>query len=286
MMYFFDEPKFEPLRILFDNTPLDDFCGMTFNEIRNLLYSPFDDTSPLKINSDIDNDTLNNIPFFRLTEELLKIVQREKFIKLTPLGALPKKILRELYEYKFIPEFLIQAGLSTLNREHDAIAIMTAQYAARIAKLLKKVKGKLLLTRSGMMFLKTEKRKDLFLKVLKSYTTEFNWASNDGYTDLQVGQFGWGYTMFLLNKFGDTKQTKQFYAEMFLKAFPKFIHLIPMYEDITPEKEFANCYILRSFERFAEWFGFAENCNKGFYPNNNDNIIRKDALTKVFRFEI
>jgi hypothetical protein len=286
MMDFFDEPTFEPLRVLFDNKPLDEFCGMTFNEIRNLLYSPFDDTSPLKINSDIDDDTLNTIPFFRLTEELLKIVQREKFIKLTPLGALPKKILRELYEYKFIPEFLIQAGLSTLNREHDAIAIMTAQYAARIAKLLKKVKGKLLLTKSGMMFLKTEKRKDFFLKVLKSYTTEFNWASNDGYTDLQVGQFGWGYTMFLLNKFGDTRQTKQFYADMFLKAFPKFIHLIPMYEGITPEKEFANCYILRSFERFAEWFGFTEACNKGLFPKNNDNIIRKDALTKVFRFEI
>jgi hypothetical protein len=101
-MDFFDEPKFEPLRVLFDNTPLDDFCGMTLNEIRNLLYNPFDKTSPLKINSDIDDDTLNNIPFFRLTEELLKIVQREKHVKLTPLGALPKKVLHELYDHKFI----------------------------------------------------------------------------------------------------------------------------------------------------------------------------------------
>ncbi len=41
---------------------------------------------------------------------------------------------------------------------------MTAHHAAIVAKLLKKVKGKLLLTKSGMMFLKAEKRKDFFLK--------------------------------------------------------------------------------------------------------------------------
>jgi len=285
-MDFFDEPKFEPLRVLFDNKPLDEFCGMTFNEIRNLLYSPFDDTSPLKIKSDIDDETLNTIPFFRLTEDLLKIVQREKFIKLTPLGALPKKVLHELYEYKFIPEFLIEAGISLLNREHEAISIMTAHHAARVSGILKKVKGNLLLTKLGMMFLKTEKRKDFFLKVLKSYTTVFNWASNDGYTDFPIGQFGWGYTLYMLYKLGDTVQTKQFYADKFLKAFPNFIQMISLYEDIKPEVEFSNCYILRSFERFAEWFGFAEDCNKGFFPKNNDSVVRKDALTNVFRFEI
>lgn len=190
-MDFFDEPKFEPQRVLFDNTPLDDFCGMTLNEIHNLLYSPFDETSPLKINSDIDNDTLNNIPFFRLTEELLKIVQREKHVKLTPLGALPKKVLHELYDHKFIKERFIETGISTLNREHDAISIMTAHYAARISGILKKVKGNLLLTKSGLILLNTENRIDFFLKVLKSYTTQFNWATNDGYSDFQIGQFGW-----------------------------------------------------------------------------------------------
>jgi hypothetical protein len=226
-MDFLDEPKFEPLRVLFDNTPLDDFCGMTLNEIRNLLYSPFDDTSALKINSDIDDDTLNNIPFFRLTEELLKIVQREDLIKLTSRGELPKKVLHELYEYKFIPEDFVEAGLSKLSRGIDAPSIMTAHHAAIVSGILKKVKGNLLLTQKGMMFLKTEKRIDFFLTVLKSYTTEFNWAWNDGYTDFQIGQFGWGFTIILLYTFGDKRRPKQFYADKFLKAFPNFIQMIP-----------------------------------------------------------
>lgn len=285
-MDFYDEPRFEPLRVLFENKPLDYFCGMTSNEIRNLLYSPFDDTSPLKINATIDDGTLNTIPFFRLTEELLKIVQREDSIKLTSRGELPKKVLYELYEYKFIPEDFIEAGLSKLNKATDVPSIMTAHHAASVAKLLKKVKGNLLLTQQGMMLLKTENRTDFFLTVLKSYTTEFNWAWNDGYTDFQVGQFGWGFTMFLLNKFGDRRRPKRYYANKFLKAFPNFIYMISLHDDITPEEEFAHCYILRSFERFAEWFGFAEDCNKVFLDKTNSYVIRKDALTKVFRFEV
>jgi hypothetical protein len=285
-MDFLNEPKFEPLRILFNNAPIEDFCGMTPNEIHHLLYNPFDDVSPLKINTPIDNETLSNIPFFRLTEELLKIVQREKQIKLTRHGALPKKVLLELYDHKFIKERFIETGLTKLSREIDAPSIITAHYAARVSGILKKVKGNLLLTKSGLMFLQTEKRTDFFLKVLKGYTTEFNWASNDDYTDFQVGQFGWGFTMFLLYKFGSTKRTKQFYADKFLKAFPNFIQMISLQEDSTPEKDFANCYILRSFERFAEWFGFAEDCTHYFFDRNNNIVIRKDALTKVFRFEV
>jgi hypothetical protein len=163
---------------------------------------------------------------------------------------------------------------------------MTAHYAARVSGILKKVKGNLLLTEPGIMYLKNENRTDFFQKVLKGYTTEFNWASNDDYTDFQVGQFGWGFTMFLLYKFGSTKRTKQFYADKFLKAFPDFIYLISLHEDTIPEEEFANCYILRSFERFAEWFGFAEDCTHYFFNLNNNIVIRKDALTKVFGFEV
>ncbi|MBI5042913.1 MAG: hypothetical protein HZC10_03605 [Nitrospirae bacterium] len=90
----------ESIRLLVNKIPLDDFCGLTPNEVHSLLYDTFGDNSPLKIKGDISNQTFNNIPFFRLTEEFLKIIQRDRFIKLTPLGALPKKILHELYNHR------------------------------------------------------------------------------------------------------------------------------------------------------------------------------------------
>lgn len=282
---YMDINGFDPFRVLFNNKPIDDFCGMTHNEIHHLFYTPFDDVSPLKINAQIADDTLNNIPFFRLTEELCKIVQRDKFIKLTPLGALPRKVLHELYNYNFIIEDMILTDISKVNREIDATAIMNAHYTARASRIVKKVKGNLLMTKSGMQLLNPERRNELFIKVLRGYTTEFNWAFNDGYTDFQVGQFGWGFTLFLLYKFGDTERTKQFYSNQFLKAFPSFIQMISSSEYSTPEKDFENCYILRSIERFAEWFGFAEDCTNYFFKKNNDIVKRKDVLMKVFNFE-
>lgn len=131
-----------------------------------------------------------------------------------------------------------------------------------------------------------QKRIELFIKVLRSFTTEFNWASIDGYTDFPIGQFGWGFTLFLLYKFGDTKRTKQFYADKFLKAFPNFIKMISLREFSTPQKDFADCYILLSFERFTEWFGFTGACTNKFLSSNEDIVIRKDILTKVLGFEL
>jgi hypothetical protein len=90
--------------LLQNNIPQGDFSGLTPSEIHYLLYFPYNEKSPLKFQKDIKDSDLNDIPFFRLTEEFLKIVQRDKQIKLTPLGALPKKVVVELYSHRFILE--------------------------------------------------------------------------------------------------------------------------------------------------------------------------------------
>lgn len=77
--------------ILRNNTPLDDFLGLSPTEIHHLLYDTFGDKSPIQLRDNIDDKTLDQIPLFRIAEEFLKIIHRDKQIKLTPLGALPKK---------------------------------------------------------------------------------------------------------------------------------------------------------------------------------------------------
>lgn len=279
-------PDMEPLRILLNNTPSEGFCGMTPTEIHRLLYRPFDDASPLKIRPDIDNATLDSIPFFRLTEGLMKIGKRENNIKITPLGALNRKVLHELYDYKFIPEEMIENGISKLMRENDAISIRTAHYNTLVMEVFWETKGRMIFTREGYDLLNPVKRAELFKTVLKNYTMKFDWAYNDGYVRYPVGQFGWGFTIYLLKKFGDAKMTKQFYADMYLKAFPKFIDEFPPRDFSTPQRDFTNCYTLRTFERFLEWFGFVENMTNNHADRNNDIILRKDILAKIFYFDL
>ena len=102
-----DQPDFEPVRLLLNNAPVDDFYGLSAAEIHHLLYDAYGDKSPLGLRSDIENSTLDEIPFFRMTEEFLKIISREESIKLTPLGALPRKTVHELYGHKLITEDII-----------------------------------------------------------------------------------------------------------------------------------------------------------------------------------
>jgi hypothetical protein len=88
--------------LLRNNTPLDDFLGLSPTEIHHLLYDTFGDKSPVQFRDNIDDETLDQIPLFRIAEEFLKIIYRDNQIKLTPLGALPKKVMVELYDKRFL----------------------------------------------------------------------------------------------------------------------------------------------------------------------------------------
>ena len=71
--------------LLQNNIPIDDFLGLTANEMHHLLYEPFGEKSPVQFQKDIDDKTLYKIPLFRIAEAYLKIIEWDKQIKLTPL---------------------------------------------------------------------------------------------------------------------------------------------------------------------------------------------------------
>lgn len=74
-----------------NNMPVENFLGFTLRELLYLLYDTFGEKSPLQFSNDLDDTTLDQIPLFRIVEEYLKIIRRDKQIKLTPMGAVPKK---------------------------------------------------------------------------------------------------------------------------------------------------------------------------------------------------
>jgi hypothetical protein len=279
-------PDFEPLKLLHNNAPLDDFCGLSHAEMHHLLYDTYGDKSPLRIRSESENTTLDDIPFFRLTEEFLKIVQREKSIKLTPLGALPRKVLRELYDHNFITEEIIEAGVSKLSREQDSIAITSVHLILPVCGVIKKANGRLSLTKKGQQLLEPGQRVNLFREIFSSYTDKFDWSSNDGYPPSPVGQLGWGFTVYLLEKFGQTDRTIEFYSEKYLKAFPKLLDFFPARPYGTPIEDFINCYRVRTFERFLEWFGLVKVGHlHGVHGSKSERVKRTDLFHGVFRFE-
>ena len=268
--------------------PLDDFCGLSPDEMHRLIYKPFfpDGTCPLKLCPSIEESTLGKIPFFRLTEEMLRIVEREGSIKLTPaLGALPRKVIRELYAHKLITEEFIESGIANLNHESDSAALTMVHWNTVYSRIVKEKGGKLTLSREGKRLLKRENRRELFSQILETFTQRTSWGSTDRFTDFPVAQMGWGFSVYLLMKFGHEPRPTRFYAEKYLKAFPMTLNQVRPIHAGSPLDDLVNCYESRTFRLFMKWFGLASYVKGGgFFDRTGAIITATEILPKVFVF--
>jgi len=271
--------------MLLNNRPVENFLGLTPTEVHYLLYDTYGEKSPLQFSNDLDDNTLNQIPIIRIAEEYLQIVQRDKQIKLTPSGALPRKVMFELYDKRILLDEQIESGLVKLWKEQDCISIANARFTAELAGLVRKANGKLTLTKKGAKLIQPENRIQLFKLFFQSFTEKLMWGSNDGYVDKTVGQLGWAFSIYMLIKFGDQAFTTDFYAEKYLKAFPNFITFFePRFS--TPEEQCAHCYGIRTFDRFLLWFGFVTvEKQKQYLDLETDKFLKTDIVNKVFKFE-
>ena len=273
--------------LLQNNSPVADFENLSPINFHYILYDTYNEKSPVHFQKNIDNKTLDKVSLFRVAEDLIKIIEREKFIKLTPLGALPKKVMVEIYDKKYIYDELIESGITKLWKEQDCIAILSTKIVTEIAGITKKLNGKMTLTKKGTSFLKSENRQIFFELFISTFADKFNWSYNDGYPEKPVGQIGWTFTIFLLGKYGNQFHSDSFYAEKYLKALPNFLKDFENSIFRTKVEYFNNCFRVRSFERFLEWFGLVEIQREGGTLLDKKVTIKSASiLTKIFNIDI
>lgn len=271
--------------ILFNNMPVENFLGLTPTEVHYLLYDTFGEKSPLQFRNDLDDATLDQIPLFRIAEEYLKIIQRDKQIKLTPLGALPKKVMVELYSKKILLDEHIESGLIKLWREQDCISIRSVRMTAELAGFVRKANGKVVLTKKGEKLLQPENRINLFKQFFQTFTEKFNWGFNDLYPEEPIGQLGWAFSVYMLCKFGDQTNTSEYYANMYLTAFPTYLSFFDRTYS-TPVRQFNSCFTTRAFNRFLLWFGFVTVEREKYYLDlESDKFTGTDLIKRVFIFD-
>ena len=275
----------ETNNLLLNNMPVEDFLGLSPNEIHNLIYDSYGDNSPVQFRDDIDDKTLDQIPLFRIVEDYLKILQRDKQIKLTPLGALPKKVIVELYDKRFVLDYFIESRITKLWREENWIALRSARLSAQLAGLVKKSAGKLSLPKKAINLVDSNNRVQIFKLFYQAYTDKFLWSFNDNYPEHPVGKLGWAFSVMMLDKFGDQPQVGNFYAEKYLKAFPMFLNLFEN-DYSMPKRHLFNCYRVRTFDRFFVWFGLVNIDHPKRYSEIDTNKIeRTDLVKSVFKID-
>lgn len=269
--------------LLKNSSPIADFENLSATNFHYLLYDTYNKNSPVHFQQHIENKTLDKVSLFRVAEDFIRIIDREKFIKLTPLGALPKKVMVELYDKKYIHDQLIESGITKLWKEQDCIAIMSTKIVTEIAGITKRANGKMTLTKKGTTLLKIENRQKFFELFISTFADKFNWGFNDNYPERPIGQIGWTFTIYLLSKFGKSYHKESFYAEKYLKALPVLLKEFENNGLSSQKEQFTRCYSVRSFERFLEWFAFIE-ADRDAKRNwiSDLNIKATEILTKVF----
>ncbi|MDR1315995.1 MAG: hypothetical protein LBK13_03895 [Spirochaetales bacterium] len=235
--------ELEKLTNKYNNTGQKDFDGLSPAQMRKLLYHHCDENM-IRIKDNKGSD----IPLIKQISYYLNLIEANKEIKLTKAGNLPPAIVKELYSQKFISDRDIEAGITKLTKETDSVTIELTNIVCQISRLIKKRNGKISLTDAGKKILTTENYLPL---ILRTFCSKFNWAYFDRFGDEKVGQFGCYYTVYLLAKYGDTKQESLFYANKYFQAFFK--------EYVGINTEYHICYARRAFDRFLNFFGFLEN---------------------------
>jgi len=256
--------------------PRYQFAGLSPDEMFRLLYYPLEQGSPVLFRKSISDAALDKIGFLRLVEELLKIIERDGYVKLTEkLGALPRRALVELHDHHFVDHWPIDEGHFKLRIQDDSPVMGALHTVVRASGLVRKYQGRLVLTKLGDKMLSPEFRQQLFETVFFTFARKFNWAYNDGYPDFPLCQSAFGFSLYLVAKLGARETHKDFYAHKFLTAFPDSLEEFEGDQWSTPERSFKRCYRVRTFDRFLEWFNLVD-----VRPHEDDEMREKSLVKK------
>ncbi|MFS4415457.1 hypothetical protein [Maribacter sp. 2307ULW6-5] len=261
-----------------NNRKVPDFEGYSPAEMHYLLHDSFHKESPLTLKSAKPQHFMK-VPIFNLVGHLMEHLENQGGIKLTQKGHLPVRLVADLYAQGFYEEEDITSGITKLYKEEDAMSITLARLLPELAGWTKKRKGRLSLTSRGKRALHDDRER--FETLFKVFGTAFNWAYFDRYESEEIGQFGLGFSLLLLCKYGNEKRSTTFYAEKYFKAFPQLLQDLqePWFTDL--HSQVASCYALRLFSRFLSYFGVIslEKEGKGF---NAPLFVKKTPLFDTF----
>ena len=188
-------------------------------------------------------------------------------LKLTAKGYIPPKIVEELY----------QMGTHSWNTdwykqksEPKTEEIRVLRVVLKECGLVKTRTGKMSLTSKGKRLLinRNELLRVVVLFLLRDYNT--GWL--DLWDDMDVGNLGRMYSLWLLHHYGKEWRHTDFYAEEYFRAFPTLAN--------------AHAYGYRVFNRLFHLIGL---CNvnereEDRGPGFGERVIKTDVLDMMFEF--
>ena len=265
--------------------PLTDFDGLSSEQMHRFLHFPFESEELVNYRASISKEP--EAPILTLFRLLVEAIG-ESGLKPTAKGNLPRNFCRETalsYWGEEVHREKTRHG--NINSEEDFFELHVTRLVAEMAGLVRKYSGKFILSRNCRQVLHEQGMAGIYPRLFHSYTQQFNWAYRDGYPELGLIQQSFLFTLYLLQRHGERWRPHMYYADRFLKAFPKILDEVEPSTYRTPEETVRSCYTLRMLENYLDFLGLAElqETSKELF-SYQFNVRKRPLLDAVVTFRI
>lgn len=238
-----------------NNAPLDEFFGLSPNQIGDWMHGNFDDWQGFRIEVPT---ALDRSPVLRyLTLMFEEALQHDGVIKTTAKGNLSAKLVKQASD--LLPEFAVSAFERHISisefagiNEDKFNALHYTRVLAEVCGLIYVRKGALHVKKTALQQYQRQGIAAFFKPMLAAMLSSYNWAYLDGFEqDVDLRPF-W---IFMLWRLHIHQQPERLTDEM-ITAFPPLLDLIQPVFYATPPQMLHLLIESRFIERFLQFWGF------------------------------
>ena len=260
----------------FNTRPVEKFENYSPSEMSNIINHSFENDGIINFRNDIAEENFQNIGFLNCIKYFLNIINNHGEIKLTSIGNLPPKYVKELYDQHFILENAIEFGVTKLVKETDSVVVHLTKVISFVSKLVKTRNNNISLTKLGKSLLDNDF--ELMKCIFTNFYQSYNLAYMDGYPEFDFSQV-FPFFVLLIGKYGDIPRSLDFYYSKMINAFPALnvpLDLeefadIDMDADIDFNEICKSAFEFRIIENFLVLFNVVD-------YNQNTKIVKKSNI--------
>jgi len=265
-----------------NSTPIDDFQGLTPEQMHQLMNKPFDSPGLVTIADHLDLDP--TIPvlalFYALADEI-----RNRGVKTNAKGQLTQKtllrvrrtVLGNLYEIDDPNDF---------QTERDYPDLTNTRINAEASGLMKTEARHLVLTDLGRMLTDARDHFGIYIRLLENHITRLDWSLFDPMPTFPIIQRSALYTLFLLARYGTGPREAIDYVYWFTDAFPNVADELENHLGYSALIEILEpTYSVRALRNFAGLFGLLDYVPVRGVPASY-RVKKSRLLDRLFTFHL
>ncbi|MYL25121.1 SecC motif-containing protein [Halomonas alkaliantarctica] len=270
-----------------NHRPMDDFCGLSPEQVYNWLYAPFGEFAGVIITPP---DDLSPSPVMRYLSLILEeAMQQGGSFKATPKGNLPTKLVK--HASALLPEFAVSQYHAHISISEFAGRNEEAFNALHYTRILAEAAG-IIYRRSGRYHVKKTAQKQyqphglhgFFLPMLEAAVTKYNWGYLDGWPEEVDLRMFWLFMLWRLRCHGSVDRL----ANEVATAFPDVLRELSADEHFPPMRLLRMMIASRFVGRFLQFWGFVTmDPKRMFIEAPAQRVVDiQPLLTQTFDFKV